>query len=148
MSTDQRRDYLERDILEADGCRLVLLLYRSAAESLVEARGHLEKGDITERSRSIMRACAILNELASSVDHSVGSELTRNLVELYDYLQYLLHKANAEQTDLPLAEAQRLLGVLEEAWNSCDASRISVSAPVSSGSTAGVADHVPFNITG
>lgn len=111
--------YLESEILKSDPVELVQLMYRAALEALRQARACLAGGRIRERSDSISRAGAILNELALAVDHSAGGELSRNLVELYAYLQALLLEANARQRAEPLEEAERLLAALAEAWRSC-----------------------------
>ncbi len=130
MSIDNWRSYRESDILEAEGCRLIVLLYSAALDSVAAARRHLAEGNIEARSREITRTSEILNELALAVDHDAGGELSRNLVELYDYLQTLLQRANAEQIDPPLAETENLLETLSEAWAS---------------STAPAADSTPFS---
>jgi flagellar protein FliS len=111
--------YWENDVLQADGCRLIELLYRSAVEAIAQARVHLKRGEIQARSRQITKAQEILNELAVSLDHAAGGELSRNLAELYDYLQRLLIEANFQQMDAPLAEAQVLLTTVLEGWERC-----------------------------
>ena len=147
MSTDVRRSYVESNILQADGRKLVVLLYRAAVESVTRAREHLAKGEIKERSRAITRTCEIINEMALAVDHDAGGELSRNLVELYDYLQLLLLKANAEQVDPPLNEAQALLRTLLEAWEEAAAAADPLPSP---GALAGASttEHVPVDCIG
>jgi flagellar protein FliS len=148
MATDQRQTYLERDILEADNQKLVLLLYRSALESLNEAHAHLLRGEIAQRSSHITRVSEILNELALSVDHEAGGELSRNLVELYDYLQLLLQRANSEQIEAPLLEARKLIETLSEAWESCvpGVQPSAVSLPYSEAGTE--TEYVPLSLMG
>jgi len=116
MSVDVRETYLESEVLQADGCRLVGLLYGRALESLTEAQRHLAGGRIEERSRAITRASEILTELALAVDHESGGPMSRNLVEIYDYIQHRLQEANFHQNEPPLVEAQRLLETLIEGW--------------------------------
>ena len=121
MPIGARDAYVESQVLEADGCQLVRLMYRKALESLAEARRSLSSGQIGARSRAITRTSEILNELALAVDHESGGEVGRNLVELYDYVQSLLQEANFQQADAPLSEAQSLLQTLLEAWEQCTA---------------------------
>lgn len=116
MSTAARDAYLESEILGADSCRLVQLMYEKALEWLGRARLGLSRGDIEARSAAVTKVSEILNELALSVDHEAGGEISRNLVELYDYIQQLLQRANFEQSEPPLAEAQSLIRTLLEAW--------------------------------
>ena len=148
MATDLRQTYLERDILEADNHKLVLLLYRSALESLNEAHAHLLRGEIAQRSSHITRVSEILNELALSVDHETGGELSRNLVELYDYLQVLLQSANSEQIEAPLLEARKLIETLSEAWESCEPGEQSSAASLPSSDAGTETEYVPVSLMG
>jgi flagellar protein FliS len=100
----------------ASPVKLVAMLYRAAIEQVVAARMHLREGRIRERSRSIGKGREMINELMLSLDHSRGGEISRNLVELYAYMQTRLIEANAGQIDPPLAEVEQLLTVLGEAW--------------------------------
>jgi flagellar protein FliS len=126
MSTDGRVHYLETEIFEADASKLVEMMYRSAVEAVVRARRALEEGNIEVRSSAITKASEILNELALSVDHDSGGDLSRHLVELYDYMQLRLQAANFEQADAPLAEVERLIETLLDAWEESQPSLRSV----------------------
>ncbi len=108
--------YLEAEVLHADPVKLVDLLYRGAAEAIAEARRHLKSGEIRQRSRRITQAYEILDELARSLDHQNGAEISRNLESLYRYMQGRLLEANSKQTEPPLVEVERLLATLREAW--------------------------------
>jgi flagellar protein FliS len=115
--------YLETKILTAEPVELVRMLYRGALEAAGAARQHLRDGAIRERSREISRALSIIDELARSLDHQYGGEISRNLSALYAYLQTRLVDANVGQVDAPLAEVEQILATLLEGW-----SAISVSA--------------------
>ena len=62
-------------------------------------------------------ACAIVQELAISLDKEVGGDVAASLAELYVYIHKRLGDANIEQSDVPLAEAEKLLNTLLEAWS-------------------------------
>ncbi len=144
MPANTRNPYFEAGILNADGCRLVTLLYRAALQAVRDARQHLAHGEIRARSRRITSASEILYELAFSLDHKAGESLARNLLELYDYVQRLLLKANVEQDDAPLAEAESLLKSLLEAWECCEAPAL---PPPGAGEPA-LAERRPVNCLG
>ncbi len=108
--------YLETEVLNADPVKLVGMLYRGAIEAIGAARRHLAGGEIRERSRQIMKAWEIVGELARSLDHARGGEISRSLHGLYTYLQRQLLDANRDQMDAPLAEVEQLLNTLHEAW--------------------------------
>ena len=113
--------YLETEILSADPVKLVGILYRAALESVAAARRHLGAGEIMRRSRSITKTSEIVNELMRSLNHSAGGEISRNLVEIYAYMQTRLIEANTNQMDQPLAEVERLLTTLSDAWRTAAA---------------------------
>ena len=60
MSSQARQAYLEGEILQANPVELVRILYKAALDSVVQARRHLQAGNIAARSRQIARAGEIL----------------------------------------------------------------------------------------
>ena len=108
----------DTEILSADPLELVEMLYKAAINSIGDARICLRTGEIRERSNAICKASAILAELAQSLDHEKGGAISKNLTELYDYMQRLLLKANSEQIDAPLVETDRLMTTLLQGWQS------------------------------
>lgn len=111
--------YLDEEVLNATPLRFVPLLYHAALDSIASARRYIRLGDIRARSQAISKAMRIVTELSLSLDRKVGGELSKNLAELYNYVQSLLIKGNFQQSEPPLAEAERLLGTLAEAWEIC-----------------------------
>jgi flagellar protein FliS len=118
MTTNRYQNYMEDEVLTAEPVRLIQLLYRGALDSITSARRHLKLGDIGARSRAVSKAMAIITELALSLDHKKGGDVSKNLAELYAYTQQLLIEANVKQSDPPLEEAERLLSTLLEGWQS------------------------------
>jgi len=108
--------YLESRILSADPLQLIRLLYQAALDAVQDARHCLAEGKIAERSRSISRACEILIELHSSLDHRQGGEIAGRLAALYEYMQRKLLEANFQQSDPPLGEVLALLSTLADGW--------------------------------
>jgi len=121
MPTNRYPNYIDEEILTANPIRLVQMLYRGALDSITSARRYLKLGDIRARSRAISKALTIVTELSLSLNHSVGGDLSKNLAELYAHTEMLLIQANVKQSDPPLAEAERLLSTLLEAWQGCSA---------------------------
>ena len=116
MSTQRFHQYLEAEVLSSDPVKLTHMLYRGAVQAVGEARRSLASGNIRERSRQITKAWEIVRELAQTLDHAQGGEISRNLAELYAYIQQRLLDGNAGQSDEPLAETEKLLTTLSEAW--------------------------------
>ncbi len=116
MTSNAHDAYLESKILTADPVELVRVLYRSALDSVRQARLHLANGDIAARSHAISKSVEALSELNGSLNHEMGGELSRSLASLYDYMQRRLLQANFEQVEAPLNEVMGLLSTLLDAW--------------------------------
>lgn len=124
--------YLESRVLAADPLELVNLLYQACRQSVREAREHLAAGRIAERSRAITRACEILIELATALDHERGGEISQRLALLYDYMNRRLLEANLQQRDEPLVDVLGLLNTLGEAWEGVQRSEAKPAPPAES----------------
>ncbi|MFN0102123.1 MAG: flagellar export chaperone FliS [Bryobacteraceae bacterium] len=123
MSIQAYKNQQDWDILGASPLELVRALYRGAIQSVRLARSFLANGQIRERSAAITKACTIVQELTVSLDKEAGGELAANLAELYVYIHRRLGDANIEQSDTPLAEAERLLNTLLGAWSQLEDDR-------------------------
>lgn len=132
MSIKAYTNQQDWDILGASPLELVRALYRGAIQSVRLARTALAAGQIRERSAAITKACAIVQELTLSLNKEEGGEVAANLAELYVYIHRRLGEANIEQTDAPLAEAERLLSTLLEAWGRLEeeSSELAASGPL------------------
>lgn len=108
--------YLETQVLGANRFEVVRLLYRGAIGWVNEARLRLSSGEIMLRSKAISKAIDFVSELSLSLNHEEGGTISRNLAEVYAYIQRLLLKAHAEQSASRLDEALALLSTLLEAW--------------------------------
>lgn len=108
--------YMESRVLSADPVELVRLLYQGAIAAVRDSRQFLAAGKITERSRAISKASAIIIELAAALDYQRGGPISQRLAALYQYLLDRLLEANFQQKDAPLAEVLSLLSTLAEAW--------------------------------
>jgi flagellar secretion chaperone FliS len=116
MSIHAYKNQQEWEILSASPLDLVCALYRGAIQSVGAARTALASKDIKTRSAAVTKACAILQELTMSLDMNAGGQIARSLSELYIYMHQRLCDANIEQSDAPLAEVEKLLETLCEAW--------------------------------
>src|SRR5579872_490746 len=116
MRTKRYQSYYEDELVDASPLKLVQLLYRGALDAMASARRFVRLGDIASRARAITKAMAIVTELSCSLNTEQGGEVSRNLAQLYGYVQKLLMQANFEQSEKPLEEAERLLETLAEAW--------------------------------
>jgi flagellar secretion chaperone FliS len=142
MYKNLQQNYLESEVLTADPLKLVELLYRGAINAIQIARTAVKNRDIKLRSRQIGKALAIVNELALSLDHSRAEQISRQLVELYDYMGRRLVEANIQQIEAPLAEVSGLLATLLEGWQTGE--RPMEQAPANRYVQAAGADYEPI----
>jgi flagellar protein FliS len=117
MTRTVQSNYLKYEVMSADPVKLVRMLYRGAIDAVSLARVHLREGAIRPRSRQINKALQILHELLRSLNREAGGEIGTSLASLYAYMTTRLIGANSAQSDEPLAEVERLLGTLLEAWS-------------------------------
>jgi len=121
MQANPYSSYLDATVLSADPVELVRILYRTAIDSVHEARAYLSAGDIAARVRAVNRAWGALHQLSFCLNHEADPVLAGKLTELYDFMQRRLMTANFEQTDAPLAEVARVIENLSQAWETVDA---------------------------
>ena len=125
---NQRLDqYFEAEVLNADPMKLVTLLYRGARTAVTAASLALSEGNSAERSKQILKAGEIVQELNRTLDHEKGGEISRQLAELYAYVGQRLLDANAEQSVKPLEDAGAVLAILADAWNGLQAKPLRVA---------------------
>jgi len=108
--------YFETRVLSADPLELICLLYQHAIDAVRDARRYMASGEIAARAHAISKTIAILGELNGSLDHSAGGGISSNLEQLYNYMTIRLTEANLHKKEAPLAEVERLLATLAEAW--------------------------------
>ena len=70
----------------ADGVQLIQMLFDGLVDALSSAEGEIERKNIQEKCRALNRATSIIYGLQDSLDFKKGSDLARNLSELYEYM--------------------------------------------------------------
>jgi flagellar protein FliS len=108
--------YREIAINTANPLQLVVMLYDAAICSIQEARAHMEKNNIAERSKSLNKCISIITELQACLDHNAGGEIASSLDSLYNFMKRNILKASFEQSTQPLVETEALLVNLLSAW--------------------------------
>ncbi|USP49115.1 flagellar export chaperone FliS [Alcaligenes faecalis] len=110
---------LETEVLSASPEHLITLLFNGARTAMLQARLHMEQGNIAGRGQSLSKAIDIVDSgLKMAVDTEKGGELARNLVATYDLILHNLMLANLRNDAEKLALAERLLTDIADAWRS------------------------------
>lgn len=108
---------VETGVSTANPHKLIALLFDGVQESMAQARGALRDRQVQAKGRAIGRAVRIVEEgLKGGLDLTAGGELARNLHDLYAYLTLRLTQANLNSDDAALAECQRLIEPIANAW--------------------------------
>ncbi len=100
----------------ADKVELIRMLFDGLIESMVTARGHIERGAIEEKNKSLARAGRIAVGLQTGLDLANGGDLARNLNELYGYVIRRLVHVNAHNDLEVLQEILSLISDISQAW--------------------------------
>lgn len=116
MSLAAARKYRATQIESASPGQILLALYDGCLRFCKLAQQQIQDGDTAGKGLSISKACAILGELRSTLDHKVAPELCESLDRLYLYFQDQLTLANLRMDPSPLLPVLKLLGDLRDAW--------------------------------
>jgi len=110
--------------------RLVTMLYDGLLESIAEARGAVDQGEIGAKGRAIGRAVRILEEgLRGGLNRDQGGELAQNLNALYSYIAQRLTYANLHSDAASLAECYGLVEPLRDGWIAIGAANAATLLP-------------------
>jgi flagellar protein FliS len=100
----------------ANPVQLIVLLYDGAMTAVAMAKGEIERQNIQEKSKLIIKALAIIEGLRTAIDHKNGGEIATNLNDLYLYMSLQLTNANLKNDQEKLDEVLHLLGELRASW--------------------------------
>jgi len=107
---------LETDVQAASPHRLVAMLFDGVFDAMAQATQAIQASNIEVKGRALTRAVRILDEgLRAGLDLSAG-QLATDLRELYGYVCMRLTHANLHSDLAAIAECQRLLAPVREAW--------------------------------
>jgi flagellar protein FliS len=109
--------YQQNDVLSMSPARRVVFLYGQALASLRQAARYLEKGDIEQRSRCMMRASEIVAELLCSLDFEAGGEIASNLARLYTWMMSEIFDIDRLRDPKRLQQLTGIVAELHTAWD-------------------------------
>lgn len=107
---------LESRIENASPHELIELLLQGARSHIATAQGHIQRNQIKEKGEHIGKALSIVEGLKHSLNHNEGGQVAESLQKLYDYVQFILFKANLNNDEDLLAQANKLLSEVHLAW--------------------------------
>ena len=112
-----KRMHVETGFNPEDKHQIVSLLLDGALQTLTEARGAIQRGDVLAKVHAIGKAVRIIEEgLKTGLDKEEGGELAQNLEGLYGYCTMRLALANARSDEAIVEEVAQLIGEIASAW--------------------------------
>ncbi len=111
-----KRVAVETSVETADPHHLVHMLFDALLQSMMRARGALERGDVAEKGAHIGKAVRIIEEGLKAGLDPAGGEMAQNLGALYAYSVRRLTEANLRNDMAALAEVTALIEPVAQAW--------------------------------
>ena len=122
--------YRKTEVMTANRETLLLMLYAGALRFLKSAIAAVERKDIQEKNRLLIKTQEIISELRSTLNFEIGGELAKRLDSLYSFITRRLLQGQMEANIQPLREALGVLETLNEAWEKAITSLKSADAKV------------------
>lgn len=110
------KKYKTNSVQTASREKILLMLYEAAIKFTKKAIIACEEKNISDRGYNIGRAFDIINELNSSLNHSIGGETSKNLEQLYMYVTDQYVQSNISGKAKPLQDALKVLEILYDGW--------------------------------
>ena len=116
------RAYRSNSILTASPGQLVLMLFDGALNALAIARAACDDPAADPRRFEVIhtqltKAQKIIAELQGTLNLEAGGEFAKTMYRLYDYYDRRLVEANMKKQSAPIAEVEKLLGEVRNAWS-------------------------------
>lgn len=129
MINNPYESYRRTQIETANPGRLLLLLYEGALKNLRLAKEGIEKKNIKQAHKSLIKSQNIILQLNDDLNMEVGGEIAQNLRSLYLYMYKRLVEANVQKNADIVQEVINLLSELKEGWDTIINKNKSVAMP-------------------
>ena len=108
--------YKKTSVHTASKEQILLMLYQAAIKNCKKAIQSIEDNNIPKKGEYIGKLQDIVIELANSLDHEVGGEISTELASLYDFILHESTKANIDMSTAPLDGCLNILETLYGGW--------------------------------
>ena len=106
--------YQQNTVNTSSPAELTLMLYDGSLKFISRAKRAMEEENIAEKNEAIQRAQAIVTELMVTLDQSVP--VAKNMLTLYEYVNYNLIEANIHNDIEKLDEAANIMREFRDTW--------------------------------
>ena len=118
MYSNGIQSYRKTDVSTSDPVNLVIMCYEGAIDSLKLAKEKIKEEDYEKKTKALIKARDIIDELLCSLDIKKGGVIADNLSSLYNYmLRRILHG----DVNKDVGAIDEVIGMLDEllsAWQS------------------------------
>ncbi len=108
--------YLATRVNTASKEQLLLLTYEIGIRACRNAEGALVNGSPEDLNTHVKKAQDVLRELMVTLNKETGGEVAENLMQLYDFMYFLLIEANIGRDGEKLAVVRSMLEELKTVW--------------------------------
>jgi len=97
--------------------RLIQMLIDGSLDRINKAKGHMNRGEVSEKGEAISSAISIIGGLQGSLNKESGGEVAENLDKLYNYMIEKLVEANQSNNTEILVEVSKLMLNIKSGWD-------------------------------
>lgn len=108
---------ISSEVEHATPHRLISMLFEGVLKQLAIAKGAISREDIPGKCVAIGKAIAIVGELQNSLADTDTNEVSKNLMNLYDYVLREMLTANLQSSSDKLNEVALILGEIKQGWD-------------------------------
>lgn len=117
MKKAYHSDAIENKVMSATPGQLIVILYEELIACLNQSIYGIVSNQPEVRQKNLSKAVSIISDgLRASLDVNKAPEIGGNLLELYNYFESTLVKANAEKSVEKINEVLVLAKELKDAW--------------------------------
>jgi len=108
--------YRQVEVNTTNRGKIIVMLFSGAITFLNKAKGFMEKKDYENKSKFLIKAMNIIEELNVSLDLQKGQDIAKNLKSIYLFLERYLQQANFENDSAKIDKAVSILEKLKSAF--------------------------------
>ncbi len=110
------QQYKQVQVKTANKEKLLIMLYEGCIKFLRLAKKSVEKENIENANKFIIRSQDIIRELMNTLDREKGGEVADNLLNLYDFMNRQLIEANVNKDIEKIKTVENLMLELLDSW--------------------------------
>lgn len=115
---------LKTQVTDANPHELINLLLQGARNHIAAAQGSITRRQLQEKGEHLGKALSIISGLKTSLNQEEGGEIAANLLQIYDYIELLILKANLNNDEELLINCNSFLAKIHSAWQEISPNKI------------------------